>query len=146
MPVLDRSSLPTCLPAAEPCPTVYEWNVYDRLKSLNRRKAGGPDGIPAKLIREFAYELSYPLTDILNSSYQHGIVPLQWKKATVIPLPKSLPPSWDKLRPVSLTDHFAKLAESFITEWILSDIENNIDPNQFGNRKGVSTTHYLVKL
>ena len=89
MPVLDRSSLPTCLPAPEPCPTVYEWNVYDRLKSLNRHKAGGPDGIPAKLIREFAYELSYPLTDILNSSYQHGIVPLQWKKATVIPLPKS---------------------------------------------------------
>ena len=64
----------------------------------------------------------------------------------MIPLPKSSPPSWDKLRPVSLTDHFAKLAESFITEWILLDIENNIDPNQFGNRKGVSTSHYLVKL
>ena len=133
-------------PAAKPCPTVYEWNVYDRLKSLNRRKAGGPDGISAKLIREFAYELSYPLTDILNSSYQHGIVPLQWKRATVIPLPKSSPPPWDKLSAVSLTDHFAKLAESFITEWILSDIENNIDPNQFGNRKEVSTLHYLVKL
>ena len=86
------------------------------------------------------------MTDLLNCSYQNGIVPVQWKKAVVIPLPKSSPPSWDKLRPVSLTDHFAKLAETFITEWILSDIECNLDPNQFGNRKGMSTVKLINNL
>lgn len=32
-----------------------------------------------------------------------------------------------------LTDYFAKLAEIFITRWVLSDIEANlhVDPNQF---------------
>jgi hypothetical protein len=146
MPVLNSSSLPSYLPAPDLCPTIYEWEVYDKLKKLNRRKAGGPDGIPAAIIREFAYELSKPLTNLLNSSYQQGVVPSQWKKAVVIPLPKSSPPSWDQLRPVSLTDHFAKLAETFVTEWILTDIEDKLDHNQFGNRKGVSTCHYLVKL
>lgn len=47
---------------------------------------------------------------------------------------------------MSLTDHFAKVAESFITEWLADDIESKIDNGQFGNRKGRSTTHYLVKL
>ena len=38
------------------------------------------------------------------------------------------------------------MAEHFVVQWIISDIQENLDPNQFGNRKGVSTSHYLVKL
>ena len=52
----------------------------------------------------------------------------------------------DKLRPVSLTSIFAKVAEGFITKWVLNDVENYIDIRQFGNVKGVSTAHYLVSL
>ena len=36
---------------------------------------------------------------------------------------------------MSLTDHFAKVAESFITDWLMEDIEMQIDDGQFGNRK-----------
>ena len=143
---IDLSSLPSYLPSPGPCPTVQEWEVYSQLKKISCRKAGGPDGIPASILREFAYELSKPLAHILNSSYSEGIVPNEWKRAIVIPIPKSYPPTWNKLRPISLTDHFAKVAEHFVVQWIISDIQENLDPNQFGNRKGVSTTHYLVKL
>ena len=143
---LDLTSLPAYLPSPEPCSSVYVWEVYKQLRKIKSRKAGGPDGIPTSLIHEFAYELCKPLTNILNSSYQEGLVPNQWKKAIVIPLPKSFPPSWNNLRPVSLTDHFAKISEHFIVQWITSDIHINLDPNQFGSRKGVSTAHYLVKL
>ena len=52
----------------------------------------------------------------------------------------------DKLRPVSLSDCFAKVAETFITDWILEDISDKIDLQQYGNVKGVSTSHYLVSL
>ena len=52
----------------------------------------------------------------------------------------------DKLRPVSLTPTLAKVAESFITRWMMSDIESSLDHSQFGNRKGRSTNHYLVQL
>ena len=52
-------------------------------------KAGGPDGISSRLIREFAQELSIkPLADILNKSYEEGACPPQWKKAVVVPIPK----------------------------------------------------------
>ena len=63
-----------------------------------------------------------------------------------MPIPKTTCPTWDKLRPISLTDHFSKLAEFFVMSWVMEDIEPRIDTNQFGNRKNRSTTHYLVKL
>ena len=79
-----------------------------------------------------------------------GAVPPQWKRAVVVPIPKEKPARWNKLRPVSLTDHFAKVAEGFRAKWLLKDIDSKhhgkIDPNRYGNRKEVSTTHYFLKL
>jgi len=120
--------------------------VYEKLKKIKSGKAGGPDGIPGKIISEFACELSFPLANILNQSYREGVVPPQWRKAIVVPIPKSKPATWDKLRPISLTDHFAKVAENFMNQWLMEDIETHIDANQYGNRKKISTTHYLIKL
>ena len=113
---------------------------------IKASKASGPDGISPKIIKEFAYEFSTPICDILNSSYAEGVVPTQWKKAIVVPIPKTNLPKCDKLRPVSLSDCFAKVAETFITDWILEDISDRIDLQQYGNVKGVSTSHYLVSL
>ena len=33
-----------------------------------------------------------------------------------------------------------------MAKWLLEDLESNIDPNQYGNMKGVSTSHYLVRM
>ena len=116
------------------------------LRKTKPGKAPGPDGISARLIREFAYELSKPLSSILNQSYHEGIVPPRWKRAVVVPIPKSKPATWDKLRPISLTDHFAKVVEGFMAKWLRKDLDKSIDPNQYSNCRGVSTTHYLAKL
>ena len=59
---------------------------------------------------------------------------------------KNKPAKSDKLRPVSLSDCFAKVAETFIKDWILEDISDKIDLQQYGNVKGVSSSHYLVSL
>ena len=56
------------------------------------------------------------------------------------------PPSVDKLRPISLTYHFAKVAEGFIARWLLEDIGPRLDPAKFGNRKHFSTNHYLINM
>ena len=132
------SDLPTYRPDPEPSPSVQEFEVYSMLRKTKAGKAGGPDGISSRIIREFAFELDH--------SYMESVVPPQWKRAVVVPIPKEKPARWDKLRPVSLTDHFAKVAEGFMAKWLLEDIDSKIDPNQYGNRKGVSTTHYLLKL
>ena len=50
------------------------------------------------------------------------------------------------MSPISLTDIFAKIAEGFIAKWLVQDIHDSVDINQFGNIQGVSIAHYLLNL
>ena len=54
---LNISILPAYLPVDYAPPTLHPWEVYKELKVIKSSKASGPDGIPPKLIKEFAYEL-----------------------------------------------------------------------------------------
>ena len=147
LPALDRGSLPTYLPAARPAPTVSRSQMWRELSRIKVNTAAGPDNIPNKILKEFAFELSTPASDILNSSLKSGVVPKQWKRAVVIPLPKTIPtPSMDKLRPISLTSTLCKVCETFVTRWMLEDMDCLLDSKQYGNRKGLSTSHYLVDM
>ena len=112
---LNIAQLEAFLPAPTPPPTLHTWDVYAELQKIKPSKACGPDGISPKLVKEFSYEFSTPLTDLLNCSFSEGVVPKQWKRAVVVPIPKTHPPREDKLCPVSLTDCFAKVSEGFIT-------------------------------
>ncbi|XP_071963865.1 uncharacterized protein [Antedon mediterranea] len=146
IPILNKTQLPAFLPSDKPAPKLYPWDIYKKLRSIKENKACGPDLVPPKIVKLFAMEFCEPLCDILNCSFSEGIVPSQWKKAVVVPVPKVQPPTIDKLRPISITSVFAKVAEEFITDWILQDISSKIDVNQFGNVKGLSTAHYLTHL
>ena len=141
---LDLADLPVYLPSPMPPPQVQQWDIYKDLKHISSTKAGGPDGIPPRLLKEFAYEFSQPVTDIVNASLSQGKVPSQWKDANVIPIPKKTPPSIDKLRPISLTPCLTKVAEGRVCKWIMDEIHSGVDARQFGNQKGVSTTHCLI--
>ena len=147
----SRSLDPVHLPAFRPfpvntIPSVQPLTVYRELSKVKVGKSGGPDGISSRLIREFSVELSSPLCHIMNASFEQGVVPSHWKKSIIVPLPKESPPSLEKLRPIALTDHFAKLLELFVYRWFMADIGESIDPQQFGNRRGMSTSHYLLSL
>ena len=74
-PPINLEELPAFLPARPP-PQIQVWEMYEALRKLNARKAAGPDGLPGRLIKEFACELSIPVTDISNSSLREGVVPL----------------------------------------------------------------------
>ena len=65
---LDLADLPTYLPSPVPPPQVQQCDIYEDLKNISSTKAGGPDGIPLKLLKEFAYGFSQPVTDIVNAS------------------------------------------------------------------------------
>lgn len=146
IPHLNIDNLPAYLPACGPPPSVTPEQVYVRLKKLKLNKSGDPDHIPPRLIKEFAYELSFPLSEIFNSSLHEGIVPDIWKSAYVVPVPKTRPARIEELRPISLTCFFAKAFEDFVVDWITKDIRASLDTNQFGSLKGLSTTHCLVKI
>ncbi|KAI8518834.1 hypothetical protein Bbelb_020910 [Branchiostoma belcheri] len=105
---LRLQDLPAYLPAPAPPPVVSVWDMWNRLKSVKIDKATGPEGISPRIIREFAFELSLPLTDIMNASLCQGVVPDMFKDADVVPVPKEMPPRLEKLRLISLTPIFAK--------------------------------------
>ena len=143
---LDLAALPSYLPSSQSLPVVQPWQVNRALSQIKSSTSSGPDGISARLIRQFSVELAEPLARIINTSFNCGKVPDVWKHAIVVPIPKTSPPSIDKLRPISLTDHFAKVIEGFMAKWISQDIGQQIDPFQFGNRKCLSTSHCLINI
>ena len=68
-------------------------------------KSAGPDQIPPRYLKEFNYELSVPLTDILNGFFLVGSHQIS-EKAIVVPILKQYSPTIDKLSPMSLTSVF----------------------------------------
>ena len=146
IPSIDRSLLPPYLPSPMPCPHVQPREVYKEIRQLKTNKSSISGDLPVRILREFAYELSFPLTDILNTSFDQAKVPEQWKCAEVVPIPKTNPPTIAELRPIALTSCFAKIAETFVAKWLLDDVAGKIDFNQFGNQRKLSTCRYLVKL
>ena len=66
--------------------------TFKALESVKANKATGPDNIPAWVLRNYANVLAPPLTAIFNNSLREGVLPMEWKMANVIPLPKTSPP------------------------------------------------------
>ena len=65
--------------------------VHSKLKSLNSGKAPGPDGIANWVLKEYADILASPISTLLNVSYNEQKLPLAWKRANIIPIPKEKP-------------------------------------------------------
>lgn len=58
--------------------------VEDILVNLYANKATGVDGIPARILKSCARELSMPLTKLFNLSLSLGVVPMTWKRANTV--------------------------------------------------------------
>lgn len=144
---LEASQLPAYLPANTNLIDLQPWQVAYKLAHLRDGMAVPPGQLPVRLLKEFSVEMAIPLTHIYNRSVQEGYVPLVWRNATVTPVPKkSSPESPGDLRPISLTPTFCKVLEQFIVPLIVEDIRPEFDVHQYGNIKGASTAHYLIRL
>ena len=103
--------------------------------------------IPWKIIKNNSYYLSVPLENIYNRSVTHGEYPNIWKLEVVTPVPKIHPPgSEGDLRKISCTLNFSKIFEAILSEYLILDMKPTGDPSQFGNEKGISVQHYLIKM
>ena len=99
------------------------------------------------MIKEFAMYLCVPLTDVINSGLKAGHWPRYYKRETITPTPKQNPPeTMEFLRPIANLLNFNKIMEKIISEMVISDMKDKLDPSQFGNQKNTSIQHYLVRL
>ena len=89
--------------------------VYNELRKIRINKSPGPDKIPNKILKVFAYELAPVITDIYNSSIIQGVFPMNLKRSIVVPIPKVPLPQRveDDLRPISLTSQISKVMERY---------------------------------
>ena len=132
---------------SKPLPLFDPYQVYLKIKKMKKKSSTILNDVPWKVIYEYSVELSEPLCHIFNSAILDGIWPNSWKREVVTPVPKVFPPKKaSDLRKISGTKNFSKILEALLSDSIIGDIQQSIDPSQYGNEKGLSTVHYLIKM
>ena len=91
---------------------VTENEIIKSISTLDANKSGGPDNIPAHIIKHLSQALVKPITSIFNKSLSEGIFPLKFKEGIVQPIHKT----GDKhnirnYRPITLTNTISKIYE-----------------------------------
>jgi len=122
--------------------------VLEKLQHLKKDKSPGPDGLHPVLLNCCAQELCHPLSLIYQKSYDTGILPEDWKTASVCPVYKkgsrSDPGNY---RPVSLTSILCKIMESVVCDTLLEFVtdKNTLTCYQHGFRKRRSCLTNLLE-
>ena len=144
---LDRSKLPAFLPAEKP-EQVNVFQVMYHIQKLGCTKSTLPIDIPDRLRQECAIDLAEPLTNIINCCLTAGTFPKSWRREWVTPVPKGVGPlkTIKDVRKIASTSDYSNIYESILKIWIVEDIGEKININQFAGKKGVGTEHLMVMM
>ena len=116
----------------DPNIVISEDEVEESLNKIKARKAGGPDNVCGMLLKSCRKQLTPILTRIFQLSVNAQIVPIIWKTAKIVPVPKSsLPKCKNDLRPVALTSIIMKTFERVILGHLLPQVKPYMDSLQF---------------
>ena len=118
------------------------YEIFEKIKKMKKKASTVIGDIPWKIILEYSAELSSPLSNIYNTATLDGIWPRIWKFEYVTPAPKVYP----LMRKISGTKNLSKIYEALLSDTIIIDMDPSTDPSQFGNEKGLSIQHYLLKM
>ena len=130
---------PPCLPYPchhLTCSTGHhrEHEVRGLFKGQNTRKAWGPDTVSPAALKHCASELAPVFTDIFNQSLNVCRVPVCFKSAVIIPVPKKPKITClNDYRPVALTSVVMKTFERLVLSYLKASTDHLMDP-QFAYR------------
>ena len=128
---------------------VTEGDVYKIVKDINVSKSSGLEDIGSFVIKEAFLILLTEVTYMFNLSINSSSFPNSWKRATVIPIPKTGNPTLvQNYRPISLLPLPGKVLEKLIHHQLSLFLEENsiLDDSQHGFRKEHSTVHSVAQL
>lgn len=120
------------------------------INKLPRNKAPGPNGITNTALKHLSGRISYILhiTKIFNTCLHLKYLPVKWKQAMVIMIPKhgKDQKTPNNHRPISLINTLGKVFEITLAKRLKIDILRKIKPEQFAFRPEHTTTSQLIKL
>ena len=128
---------------------VTERDVFNLMDKL-RPTATGLDLIPAWFLRLVAPVFAAPISQLFNQSIIQAVVPVQWKKAFICPIPKvTHPESPVDFRPISITPVLSRIMEklvvrNYIYPALLTPPQTLTFQDQFAFRPTGSTTAALI--
>ena len=117
------------------------------IRSLDSKKATGPDKISAKVVKMSAYIIDKHLTNIINNHLLRNSFSDSAKIASVRPIfKKGERTEIGNFRPVSILNCFSKIYERFLHNQIAPFSNEFLSDFISTYRKGYSTNHVLIRL
>ena len=147
-PISDVNIDPICISDVELSGVkVSVDEVCDYLKGLDTSKASGPDGIPARLLKECCDQIAPSLCAIFNQSLSSAKVPTEWKSADIAPIHKkdSKEPA-ENYRPISLLPIVSKVLERCVFTRLYIHLKCLITDLQHGFMKNRSCVTQLLSV
>ena len=124
-----------------------EGEITKIIKSLNPKKATGPDQIPPKLIKIARPQISNVLTGMINNAIDEGIFPGSLKRAQVAPVFKKADNlSTENYRPVFILPCLSKIFERVIANRLNEYFEGIFHESLSPFRSGYSCQDTLLSL
>ena len=128
-------------------PQFSPWEIKKYIDKVKTNKATLPGDIPAKIVKNCSQILCVPMSHMINHSIETGSWPDSYKEELITPFAKQIPvEQLDQLRPISNLPICDKILEAVISDLVVSDMKNKLDPTQYGNQKKTSIQHYLIKM
>ena len=119
------------------------------IMSFNNSKTVGPYSIPMKLLKSLGKPVSEAFSLIVNDSFSNGTYPSKLEVGKVVAHhKKGTSDNPSNYRPIFLLSVFSKIIGKLMHKrpYDFLEINNVIDPLQFGFRKKHSTAHALTSL
>ena len=140
---LDADDIPVTRSASLPKLDLHQ--VAGRIRRFRKPRSMVKGDVFPDLVTKYADFFAIPLCSIYNKITTSKKWPLAWKVEHVTVIPKTTcPAGFSDLRNISCTLLASKMYESFVLEWLSSQV--HLKWNQYGGVKGCGTTHMLVQL
>ena len=128
---------------------ISQKEIEEMICKLKVKKATGPDGVPARLLKSAGKSIAPSLTGVFRHSAETCKPPDQWKIARVsAAFKKGREEDRTCYRPLSMLSIPSKLMESCVASTITNHVvtQNLLDSRQWAYRKGKSTEQLLIHL